>query len=123
MSTTRTLFRLLLGGCALLLVARCDGIGEQDFLCEVAVAHLTDCCPDFPHAQIDCATVNTGCAYSSLPALSSDESQCIMQLSCDDARRKGLCEKVPLLLPGIETCENPPPSCFAGGVYRAPVCP
>jgi hypothetical protein len=113
----------IVASCALLFGAHCeDGIGPSDFACEVAVAQLADCCPNFEPGEVNCVTNGDGCGYSALPDLERDESDCIRRMSCSDLRAHGVCDRVAKSPPGIDRCD-PDVFCADGSVPRNPVCP
>lgn len=66
------------------------GLREDELDCEEAVAHLASCCPNYDPTQIACKYSST-CGIT-LPALSVEESRCILDLSCDHVVQAGLCE-------------------------------
>jgi hypothetical protein len=65
---------------------------EDEFLCEEAHAHLTDCCPGFKTAPGVCEYVD-GCDESTYPALPPAESNCIRAKSCQELVDQGICER------------------------------
>ena len=78
-------------------LVRGTGFREDEVVCEEAVAHIADCCPDFdPQAGPEGARVS--CEYDEsacdarLPDLSADESACIRELSCAELKERGICE-------------------------------
>jgi hypothetical protein len=65
-------------------VVRCNGLEREDYACELAVAHLLDCCPHFRASHVLCET-DRGCGgIDALPSLLDSESRCI--LARDHAR-------------------------------------
>lgn len=79
-----------------------DNFREDVIFCEDALSYLTTCCPDFNPHVVMCqyhydytpggcergATTDTGS-----PALSLEESRCILGRSCDAIRAGGVCER------------------------------
>jgi hypothetical protein len=121
----------------LLLGARCRGLDDREYLCELAVAQLLDCCAAFPVEKITCSARHGCQGFTEQPTLTADESRCIYGLDCADVRARGLCKVVPALKPAVHE-ECPPPPDMAGGGWffgeprkctytdvsetRAPVC-
>ena len=83
------------------LAVRCDGASHRDFDCELAVGHLSDCCPDFRADYIQCSSSGNFCSTYTFAALRTDESQCILGLSCDEIIARDLCTKVTQLGPAV----------------------
>jgi hypothetical protein len=130
--------RLVVGCAAILAVARCGSLAERDYLCELTVAHLAECCPNFP-TRLNCTSLDDGCgSHTSLPVLRVDESECILDLDCPEIEDAGLCTRVLSLPPAaVQMCPPPPPPCtglfcgFGGSqrctwidtsLSRAPIC-
>src|SRR5262249_2143923 len=67
------------------------GLRQDELDCEEAVAHLQECCPNFAGATLACE-YSDGCGVTE-PALSIDESHCILARDCADVVASGLCEK------------------------------
>jgi hypothetical protein len=67
------------------------GLRQDELDCEQAVAHLKECCPDFVGATIACE-FSDGCGTTD-PALSIDESHCILALECAALVKSGICDK------------------------------
>ena len=109
----RPLLRLGLALCAIFTIARCGGVESREYLCELAVAHLADCCPDFVPRDIDCVSTY-GCGSIHLPVLRSDESQCMLSLDCKVVLSSGLCPAVASLPPAIREDCTPSKSPFGG---------
>ncbi len=67
-------------------------IADDEFLCEEAVAHLNDCCPDLVRGKIDCSSEWRACRsfecdpHFTATTLDVNESQCILDKSCDALR-------------------------------------
>jgi hypothetical protein len=77
-------------------LVRGAGFREDEVVCEEAVAHIVDCCPDFDlegpeGVSVSCTYDESGCD-ARLPDLSADESACIRELSCDELKERGICE-------------------------------
>ncbi|WP_437682773.1 hypothetical protein [Sorangium sp. So ce131] len=68
------------------------GVGEQEFLCENAAAHLEQCCPSFTAAPALCQE-NTGCGDEEEMRLTIAESLCIQDKECDDLVASNVCER------------------------------
>jgi hypothetical protein len=81
--------RLALGALALSTLVAGGGLRQDELDCEQAVAHLQECCPDFGTATIACVS-SRGCDVSE-PALSIQESQCVIDRACADLVASGLC--------------------------------
>ncbi len=108
----RKLWRsLVVATAALLLLMADDGIGRDEFLCEVAVTHLVDCCPDFNAKSLYC--VRSGCDGSVTPDLDEDRASCLRDKSCDELRALGACDV---------TRWEPVVSCVAPCSARVPAC-
>ena len=91
----------LMGVIALLLVvllaprARGDTLREDEFLCEDAVAHIHECCPDFDVTSVACNYTEGGCGTKTVnPDLSEFNSACLIDASCADIV-KGTCGESP----------------------------
>ena len=104
----RPLLRASLALCAIFTIARCAGVESRDYLCELAVAHLADCCPHFAARDIDCVSTYGCNSYIHRPVLRSDESRCMLNLDCKVVSSSGLCPAVASLPPAIvENCPQP----------------
>jgi hypothetical protein len=104
----------LLLGPALLIAG---GLRQDELDCEQAVSYLQGCCPAFAGATVRCVAAS-GCGTSVSPALSIEESQCILAESCDQVIDSGLCERVKNLpSPTVDTFDD------AGDVSHPLVCP
>lgn len=86
----RRLLRPLVAAGALVLLMADDGIGRDEFLCEVAVVHLSDCCPDFPAKSLYC--VRSGCDSKVAPDINEDRAQCLRSKSCQELMALGACD-------------------------------
>jgi hypothetical protein len=108
-------FSAHVSGVVVLLLFACDGskhdhdnFREDVIMCEDAVAYLSSCCPGFNADAITCyyaydyspgncstyATVDTVD-----PALSIDESRCILARTCDTLRGDGVCDRAQTATP------------------------
>lgn len=73
---------------------------EDVIWCEEAVARLERCCPGFDAAKVECQfyfSYNEGCGTATTrrvnPALTTDESRCIRDTSCDALVAQGVCAR------------------------------
>jgi len=74
---------------------------EDVIQCEEAVARLTSCCPDFDGSRVLCnyyySYDESTCSPSQTrfvhPALSLDESGCVIDTSCEALRANGVCKR------------------------------
>jgi hypothetical protein len=73
---------------------------ESVIYCEEAVARLGSCCPTFDGTPVVCSFRHSGeggCGEgwrdNEDPALSLAESRCILDMSCEDMRSKGVCSR------------------------------
>ena len=80
------------------------GVQEDEFECENAVAHLAGCCPNFVTTSIDCSTGDS----CNGPALTLDQSQCILGASCATIQSLGLCDRASSAASGIPICPESP---------------
>jgi hypothetical protein len=96
---------------ALIALMADDGIGRDEFLCEVAVVHLSECCPEFPARSLYC--VRSGCDSQVTPDISEDRAQCLRSKSCDELKALGACS--------MDTWE-PVPSCVMPCSPKVPPC-
>jgi hypothetical protein len=78
---------LLTAAVLLFLAARC--LRPDEMHCENAVARLADCCPRFQASRVSCQYVE-GCGVS-YPAISEDDSRCIVGKSCSALVSDGIC--------------------------------
>lgn len=86
----RRALRPLAGSLALLFLMADDGITQDELSCEVAVVHLTDCCPGLAVEGMSC--VHGGCDSAILPDLDEGRSACIQSHTCDELRSLGACD-------------------------------
>jgi hypothetical protein len=75
---------------ALLFLMADDGIGPDEFQCEVAVSHLVDCCPALPSDLLSCA--HGGCESNLTPDLQIERAVCIQQKTCEELVTLGVCD-------------------------------
>lgn len=91
------------------LLLACGGSGDEhdnnnfrpDVIeCEDALARLEKCCPSFDATLVRCQydySKSTGCGATSIdsvqPALTTAESHCIRNTSCEDMVRDGVCDR------------------------------
>ena len=116
------LLRAVLVALVLGLTVRCGpGITSDEFHCEAAMAHLAECCPDFPLRKMTCESVPQGCGYALRSQIDLDEANCLRDLSCDRIVGDGLCDVVATLPVTDDVCETA--VCADGSVRRASVCP
>ena len=74
-------------------LARCDGLSEDEVLCEESVAKLRECCGASFGGGIECYHADSGgCAAPRRPAVSRDKSLCLLRHSCDELRNGGSCD-------------------------------
>lgn len=98
---------------ALLFLMADDGISSDEFQCEVAVVHLTDCCPGLPASLLSC--VHGGCDSQTLPDLTPERASCIKQKSCEELNALAACD--------MNTWEAaPPPTCAPPCMTKVPPC-
>lgn len=121
----RGLLAVLSGALALTALTGAGGLREDEIECEQASSHLSDCCPGFDEARVDCHYIQ-GCDKTSEPSLGVAESQCIEALGCDEVRARGLCTRVGVVT-NSPTSAAPPDAGATlgadGGVLHEPVCP
>ena len=97
------LLRPVLAAAALSFLLADDGIGRDEFLCEAAVVHLAQCCPDFLVKALYC--VRSGCDGSATPDLNEDRAQCLREKTCAELRALGACD--PSRWEPVATCVEP----------------
>ena len=79
----------------LLFAGATCGIREDELLCEEAISRIAGCCPTFPAHQFNCTYSNFSCGgqpSENFPDLRITTSRCILDLSCETIRARGLCE-------------------------------
>ena len=83
--------------------------------CEDALARLTSCCPGFDPGRVQCTYYHdkshseSGCSSHTIdtyahetPALSIDESHCVITRTCDDLVAGGVCARAQAAVEYIE---------------------
>jgi hypothetical protein len=108
--------RLLLMGAFL---AMTGAIREDELKCEQAVARLVECCPGFVASNLECV-YGSGCIATQYPAISMSESDCIVDLSCDELVDAKVCERAMNAEPAIV---NDPESGIPNQSRGPEVCP
>ena len=108
-----------------------DNFRKDVIYCEEALAVLGSCCPGFDPKAVSCYyyydSVDNGCGGGSLnytyPALSQDESECILSTSCADLVANRVCERAQTAPAYSEN--QPAPNTQGSDEYssHAPVCP
>lgn len=96
---------------ALLFWMADDGIGRDEFQCEMAVVHLTDCCSKLSASMLACA--HGGCDSQVRPDLSEERARCLQAKSCDELVQLGACD--------VNTWEAAP-ACAAPCSAKVPPC-
>jgi hypothetical protein len=96
---------------ALLFLMADDGISRDEFLCEAAVVHMADCCPDFPSGSLYC--VRSGCDGKVSPDIDEERAQCLRGKSCAELRALGACDM---------SRWEPVPSCVTPCSPKVPSC-
>lgn len=81
---------------AVVLSFSCGDIRESEMLCEEAVSHLDECCPDIDPRRLNCV-YQQGCGTDLTPVLTVNASECIRERSCEELKGQGICEGVKLL--------------------------
>jgi hypothetical protein len=104
------------GVIAVLFVARCNGgLREDELECEQAANQLAGCCPGFEVRKLSCSYTD-GCG-TSYPALTIDESECIVSESCSTLQKTEVCARAAAAVPIMSTDDG-------GGLTEHPqVCP
>jgi hypothetical protein len=75
---------------ALLFLMADDGISRDEFQCELAVVHLTECCPGLAASMLSC--VHGGCDSTVRPELAEARATCIKEKSCEELVQLGACD-------------------------------
>jgi hypothetical protein len=70
----------------------CGSIREDEFLCNEAVEHLHDCCGENTVLPAHFCQVTSGCGGGHQPALTVEQSRCILGQSC--SALQGMCAKL-----------------------------
>jgi hypothetical protein len=84
----------LTAGVLVAVALSCAGIREDEFDCESAVAHLSDCCPQFNAQLVDCTyQAPQACGATVYPDLGVAQSNCIRGESCETLRASGVCTR------------------------------
>lgn len=77
----------------MLVPALMGDMRQDEFLCEEAHAHLTECCPGF-HTESNVCEQADGCGGDgSYPALTPTESNCVREKSCAELVAQGICSR------------------------------
>ena len=71
----------------ILVPLTCSGIHDDELRCEEAVAHLQGCCPNFRATKINCQDTTSCGNTTARPQLTLDQSNCILDRSCDDLNK------------------------------------
>jgi hypothetical protein len=67
-------------------------IADDEFLCEEALTHLVDCCPNLTRSKVDCSSEWKACngfqcdPHFTATTLDVRESNCVLDKSCDALR-------------------------------------
>jgi hypothetical protein len=113
---------------ALAQAVRCNSLERRDYLCEVAVARITECCPQLSPSSFLCVSTQGCYGPTSLPVLRTDESECILELDCAGIAEQHICEAVRTLPSASkEICPDggdgrAPCRRIDDSVNRAPIC-
>ena len=69
------------------------GVSTDEITCELAAAHLEECCP---RALIECRYIsNNGCGFvNERYPVSSEQSHCILDLSCAEIQERDICRTI-----------------------------
>ena len=98
----KPMLRVALSASALLFLMADDGIGPDEFQCEVAVAHLLDCCPALPSDKMSCS--KGGCESKLVPDLAPERSMCLQSKSCEELIALGACDMANWEVPMAAEC-------------------
>ena len=60
-------------------------------LCEEAVSHLDECCPEIDPRRLNCV-YQRGCGTDLDPVFTVNASECIRERPCDELKSKGICD-------------------------------
>ena len=106
---------------------------EEVLLCEEAVGKLDTCCPDIDWSTVQCNyrhTTTGGCTDGTAdfedPALNLAESRCILDTSCEDIHRNGVCTRAKAAQPYLTKKRRTPSSdepIDLGSRSHATMCP
>jgi len=81
-------------GLGIAVLFACGNPLQQNELdCEEAVSVLEGCCPGFQSSQLQCIYNDQGCAGTTYPAISEDDSTCIRGESCAQLVSTGVCTR------------------------------
>lgn len=69
------------------------GFRQDEVECEEAIHHLSECCSGFDPTKFRC-TFDSGCGSQTLPDLPTNQSECILDESCDGIRSGKVCERL-----------------------------
>lgn len=69
----------------------CGEIREDEMLCEEAVSHLEDCCPNIDPRRFNCVH-DEGCGTQLFPVLEPQAADCVRNASCRDLQNKQICD-------------------------------
>jgi len=93
--------RAFVAALILMHTTRCNGgLSPDELYCEQAAAYLQQCCPGFDPTALNCNYSACSNALTELPALSLDESKCIVNETCSRLVESGVCTRVPMDLEG-----------------------
>ena len=70
------------------VVLSCGEIREGEMLCEEAVSHLDECCPDIDPRRLNCI-YQDGCGTDLKPIFTIKASDCLRDRPCDVLMEKG----------------------------------
>ena len=109
-----------------------ENFREEVLLCEEAVAKLDTCCPDVDWSTVRCDyrhTTTGGCSDGTAdledPALNLGESHCVLDTSCEEIQRSGVCTRAKAAQPYLTKVRRSPngPDTDLGSRSHPPVCP
>ena len=78
------------------VVLSCGEIRESEMLCEEAVSHLDECCPEIDPRRLNCVHQD-GCGTELRPVFTTAASECVRERPCDTLRSAGICDGLKLL--------------------------
>ena len=76
----------------ILIPLACGNLRGDELQCEMAVSHLTRCCPGFRSEQVRCL-YSSGCGDTTYPDFSLDDSACMQSSSCATLVDSGVCDR------------------------------
>lgn len=82
---------IVAGAVAIILGCTEGGLREDAVLCEEAVARLGECCPGLDETRFSCR-YKAGTCSTSYPDFTSNQGECIREMSCADVARDGFCD-------------------------------